>query len=565
MQTLPRFGKFVIVVLILAPLALFISLQLNLLPNPISPQPILHFYIVSFVSLVALIVAIFVLTGVGGMGDAQAILVGMAFVAMSAIFTTHGLYTPGIIFANTGLATGWSARLALFTGAVLLMFAVVDLSPRARQWVVRNRRLLWLLFALYYVGHLWISSNIPAWLQPIVSNPIFNGGLAALVVALFLIEAWRAWRQLFQRKGERLQLALSLGLPWLAMAQLSQAAAPTWAPSWWMYHFLMLIAFILCMIALVLDYEKVLNFDLSRYFVTISALIALPLAAGLGELGVRITGNEATRWPFVGSSVAAFFLFFVIILLVVRHGAGVLDQRAMAIQREEQWRSDFTNLLVHDLKTPLTAIRGNLDILLAGLRGPLPAEHRRHLERARQSGTELGAMIENLLDVERLESGALMLHAEQCDFSELLRSSVDAIREAAAISELTLDASIPDALPNLAVDESLLRRVVSNLLLNALKFAPVNGYVYLRASASPKNVMVAIIDNGPGVPAADRRRIFEKFQQGANSARGGAGLGLAFCKLAIEAHGGQIWVEDNPSGTTGSAFIFHLPTNGKAI
>lgn len=561
MLTLPRFGKPVIVLLILAPAALFAFLQLNPALNVPSPQPVLHFYIVSFVSLVALIVAVFVLTGVGGMGDAEATLVGIAFVAMSAIFTTHGLYTPGVIFTNTALATGWSARLALFMGALLLLFAVIDLPAQAEGWIVRNRRLLWLLFAVLYVGHLWISSNIPGWLLPIVSNTVFNAGLAALVVILFLVEAGRAWWQ-FQRQGDRLQLALALGLPWLAMAQVSQAAAQMWAPSWWMYHFLMLIAFALCMVALILDYEKVLNFDLSRYFVTISALIALPLAAALGELGVRITGNEATRWPFVGFSVLAFLVFFFMILLVVRHGASVLDQRALALQQEQRWRSDFTNLLVHDLKTPLTAMRGNLDILLAGLRGPLPEAQRRHLERARQSSLELGAMIENLLDVERLESGVLNVSHQPVDFAELLRSSVDSIREAAAISELTLDASIPDALPTLAADEGLLRRVVSNLLLNALKFAPAHGYVYLRASASPRNVMVAIIDNGPGVALADRERIFEKFQQASSTTRGGAGLGLTFCKLAIEAHGGEIWVEDNPSGSTGSAFIFQLPTNG---
>jgi signal transduction histidine kinase len=172
-------------------------------------------------------------------------------------------------------------------------------------------------------------------------------------------------------------------------------------------------------------------------------------------------------------------------------------------------------------------------------------------------------MIENLLDVERLESGALRLQAQPTDFSGLLKASVDSVRDVAALGELTLDASIPDTLPQMVVDASLLRRVVSNLLLNALKFAPANGYVYLRASASPRNVMVAVIDNGPGVPAADRKRIFEKFQQAGDNPRGGAGLGLTFCKLAVEAHGGEIWVEDNPSGTTGSAFIFHLPTNGR--
>jgi signal transduction histidine kinase len=561
MRTLPRLGVSLVVFLILAPVALFIFLQLTPSLNPISPQPVFHFYIVTFTSLVALIVAAFVLTGVGGVGDAESILVGMAFVAMAGIFAVHGLYTPGIIFGNTYEATGWSARMALMAGAVLLLFALADLSPRAERWIVHNRRVLWLGFALFYLSHLWIAADFPDWLEPLLTDRLLSVSFGVVVIIVFLVEAWRAWYQ-FQKRGGRLQLALALGLPWLAMAQLCQVAAPLWALSWWLYHFLMLMAFVICMLALVLDYEQVLNFDLSRYFVSLSALIAIPLATGLGELGVRVTGAESARWPLVGFSLAAFLMFFILVLLVVRHGAGILDQRADALRQEKQWRTDFTNLLVHDLKTPLTTIRGNLDILISGLRGPVPQEQKRHLERARQGGSELGSMIENLLDVERLESGALTVIPAPCDFAALLRSGVDAIREAAALNELTLDASIPDSLPVLNVDEGLIRRVVLNLLTNALKFAPTNGYIYLQASASPRNVMVAVIDNGPGVPKTDRQRIFEKFQQGQSASRTGAGLGLTFCKLAIEAHHGEVWVEDNPGGSTGSAFIFSLPADG---
>jgi signal transduction histidine kinase len=430
--------------------------------------------------------------------------------------------------------------------------------------VVRNRRLLWLLLVIFFLIHLWISAHFPDWLEPVIADQSTSVLVGIAVIALFAVEAWLAW-QLFRERGGRLQLALSLGLPWLAMAQLSQVVAPLWALSWWMYHFLMLMAFVICMIALVLDYEQVLRFDLNRYFVSLSVLIAVPLATGLGELVVRLTGSEAARWPLVGASIGAFLVFFIFVLLVVRHGAGVLDQRANALRQEKQWRVDFTNLLVHDLKSPLTAIRGNLDILISGLRGPLPNEQKRHLERARQSGSELGAMIENLLDVERLESGIMKVELGPCDVMELLKTSMDSLREVAALNEVTLDASLPDSLPTLNVDENLIRRVVLNLLTNALKFVPTNGgYVYLQASASPKNVMVAVIDNGMGVPKVERERIFEKFKQGQGATRGGAGLGLTFCKLAVEAHGGSIWVEDNPGGSTGSAFIFTLPANGQS-
>lgn len=563
MQKPSTASRALVAALIVVPVLLFVALQLVPGLNPVSPQPVFHFYIVTFTSLIALIVAAFVLTGVGSMGDAQSVFVGMAFVAMSGIFAVHGAYTPGVIFTNSGQTVGWSARLSLMMGALFLTFALLDLPARMQNWVVRNRKFIWLLLGILYMVHLWISADFPDWLSPVLTVRPLSIGLGVAVMAMFLGSAWTAWN-LFLTRGGRLPLALSLALPWLAMAQLSQVVAQTWALSWWLYHFLMLMAFTVCMMALVLEYEQVLNFDLNRYFISLSALIAMPLATAIGELAVRVTGTEMERWPLVGFSLLGFFAFFVLVLLVVRHGVGILDERTEALRQEKQWRADFTNLLVHDLKSPLTAVRGNLDMVISGLRGPLPAEQKHHLERARASGQELSAMIENLLDVERLENGVLKVEATPCNLGDVLNGCVDSVKDVAALNQVTLDTSIPESLPNMKLDEQLVRRIVLNLLSNALKFTPTHGYVYLRASSSDRDAMVAVIDNGPGVPSGEADHIFEKFRQAKNTVRGGAGLGLTFCKLAVEAHGGRIWVEDNPGGGSGSAFIFTLPLrNGR--
>ncbi len=560
MTALSRSQRTAFAALITLPLIIFIALRLNPAWDPSPALPVFHFYIVTFTSLIALVVASFVLLGIGTTGDVQATFVSMAFVAMSSIFMTHGAFTPGIANQNeyAGLAVGWAGRLALLSGAVLLALALADLPPRTQRWVLTHRAALWLVLAILFAAHLWISFDFPEWLEKIITTPLLSGLLALLITGVFMWAAFRAW-SLYKQHGGTLPLALSFGLPWLALAQISQYAAPVWALSWWLYHVLMLLAFSLAMIALVAEYEQILDFKLTRYFTSLSIIAAVVLAAGLGEVAVRLTGTEAARWPLVSLSLIAFLVFFLIVYLVVRHGAGILDQRAEALRREKQWRTDFTNLLVHDLKSPITSIRGSLQLLDGMAKDSLAADQRRYVLRAESSSREMLSMIDNLLDVERMEAGAIRFNPAFFDISQTLRDSAEGLKDAAALYQVKIDMSIPSDLPLIEADQALVKRMVQNLLSNALKFTPSNGYVYLRAGLRDSTLTISVVDNGPGIPPEDRERVFEKFQQGQGADRGGAGLGLTFCKLAVEAHGGRIWVEDNPGGGSGSAFIFTLP------
>ncbi len=565
MSSLNRFQSGLLSLLVISPLVVFIILQLTPALNPATSVPVFHFYIVTFTSLIALVVASFVLIGIGTSGDPQATFVAMAFVAMSGIFMTHGALTPGIAFQNeySNAATGWAARLSLLAGGILLAVALADLPPQTERWISANRRVLWLALAVLFMIHLWISFDFPDWLQQAIRNPLLSGLLALIMSVLFMWTAFRAWR-LFQRNQRALPLALTIGLPWLALAQLSQYAARLWALSWWLYHVMMLLAFGLAMVALVIEYEQIMDFKLTRYFTSLSIIVAALLAMGLGEISVQLTGIEAARWPLVAFSLVAFLVFFLVVFLVVRHGSTILDDRAAALRREKQWRTDFTNLLVHDLKSPLASIRGSLGLLAATNQGDVAAEQTRYVRRAEQASRDMLSMIDNLLDVERLEGGALQYNPALFDLAPLLTECVDGVRDAALMNQITLNSSIPAGLPLVEADQNLIRRVVQNLLSNSLKFTPANGYVYLRVSAGDSTLMVSVTDNGPGIPVFDRDRIFDKFQQGKGSERGGAGLGLTFCKLAVEAHQGRIWVEDNPGGGAGSAFIFTLPVTRAA-
>ena len=543
------------------PVVVFIVLLVNPAWDPAPSLPVFHFYIVTFTSLIALVVASFVLAGIGTTGSVQSTFVAMSFIAMSGVFLTHGVLTPGIAFNHEHIftAVGWAARLSLLVGGVLLAISLADLPPQAQRWVAVNRRILWILLALGLLLHVYISFDFPIWLEQIVQNQFLSGALAIANILILMWSALRAYR-LYNQTGASLPLALSIGLPWLALAQLSQYAAPLWALSWWMYHLMMLMAFSLAMIALVAEYEQILDFKLTRYYVSLSIIAAAVLAGAMAEFAVQLTGGvEALRWPLIAVSLAAFALFFLIVYLVVRHGSGILDQRANALRREKQWRTDFTNLLVHDLKSPIASVRGSLQMLVLTDKGELAAEQRRFIQRADQSSREIVGMVDNLLDVERLEGGAIPFSPGFVDLASILRESADSIRDAATVNLVSLNVTIPDTLPLVEADQNLIRRVTLNLLANALKFAPANGYIYLLASATKSMLTVSVTDNGPGIPVADRERIFDKFVQGQGADRGGAGLGLTFCKLALDLHRGRVWVEDNPSGGAGSTFVYTLP------
>lgn len=220
----------------------------------------------------------------------------------------------------------------------------------------------------------------------------------------------------------------------------------------------------------------------------------------------------------------------------------------------ERLRDGLVHMLVHDLRSPLTGIRMGLESA-RGLLPPGDPTLASMVGAALASANSMTEMITQLLDVSRLEAGQMPLHRTAGDLVALARSAQDLLRTQAETRRLRLtpaEAIIANYDPN------LLRRVLNNLLGNALKFTLPNGEVSLGISREAGQVRVTVADNGPGIPPAFHQKIFTLFGQVESRKSGvGTGLGLAFCKLAVEAHGGRIGVESVPG--QGSTFWFTLP------
>jgi two-component system, sensor histidine kinase and response regulator len=223
------------------------------------------------------------------------------------------------------------------------------------------------------------------------------------------------------------------------------------------------------------------------------------------------------------------------------------------LQEVEKLREDMRNMIVHDLRTPLTSLIVGIEML--GKVGTLNETQQPMMSIAVGGGKTLLGMINDLLDVEKMESGSTQLHHEQLSATALIEGAVAQVASLAADGETTLVTDVPGDLPLFRGDQNKLSRTLVNLIANAIKFAR-RGTVTVSASHDGANIRFAVRDTGEGIPVESFGRIFEKFGQ-LDSNRVGTGLGLAFCKLAVEAHGGSIDVESTVGA--GSVFSFTIP------
>lgn len=223
-------------------------------------------------------------------------------------------------------------------------------------------------------------------------------------------------------------------------------------------------------------------------------------------------------------------------------------------------KDDLTNMIVHDLRTPLTS-------LLTGLQTLEPSENlvgveREILDLSIAGGHKLLGMINDLLDVSKMEDGSMTLELSLVALPELVADAVQQVKWISDEKRLTVCVQFAPEISLLRADDDKLKRVMVNLLGNAVKFTPQGGAVTVTASAVPREdaIVVGVRDTGEGIPEEAFGRIFEKFGQVETRKAGkkmSTGLGLTFCKLVVEAHGGRIWVESEPG--QGSTFYFTLP------
>jgi signal transduction histidine kinase len=277
----------------------------------------------------------------------------------------------------------------------------------------------------------------------------------------------------------------------------------------------------------------------------------------LGELADKVKafevgGADYITKPFQIEEVLAR----VRVHMALRKAQVELAQNYDRLRSLEQLRDELIHMVVHDMRSPLTVVLAQLQFIHDDISGVVAEPVMKDLDAAIQAAGVINRMANDLLDVSRMEEGKLPLNRQATDLAQLARAVQTAI--SGWQRGRTMDVDAPGPVPA-DCDPEIVRRVLENLVSNAIKHTPEDGTITIALTpGSPSRV--AVMDRGPGVPAQARDRIFEKFGTLAtrqSQTYHSAGLGLAFCKLAVEAHGGRIGIDDRDGG--GSVFWFELP------
>ena len=236
-----------------------------------------------------------------------------------------------------------------------------------------------------------------------------------------------------------------------------------------------------------------------------------------------------------------------------------IEEKGRQLEAASRHKSEFLANMSHELRTPLNAILGYTELILDNIYGEVPGKVREVLERLDKSGRHLLSLINDVLDLSKIEAGQLTLTLNDYSMKEVVQTVFTAVEPLASEKKLAVKVSVPPDLPIGRGDERRIAQVLMNLVGNAIKFTEM-GEVRIQAVASDGKFTVSVADTGPGIAEADQQRIFEEFQQvdsSSSRAKGGTGLGLAIAKRIVEMHGGRIWVESSPG--KGATFAFALP------
>ncbi len=278
------------------------------------------------------------------------------------------------------------------------------------------------------------------------------------------------------------------------------------------------------------------------------------------QTGTAFRRNDDIVWRRDGTPLPVDYTCAPIQAGVSVRGAVVAFSDIMERKELETLRDDLNGMIVHDLRTPMTSLLTGLQTL--AMIGRLDERQQEFLEIAVQGGQTLLDMVNDLLDISKMEAGSLKLRPEAVNPADLLALAMRHVAPLAGQNGLKIARNIAPALPTLTADGDLVRRALVNLLGNAVKFTPRGGIVTVAAfhDEAEKAVVFAVGDTGEGIPAHALQRIFDKFGQVETRKSGhkmSTGLGLTFCKLVAEAHGGRIWVESKLG--KGSRFLFTIP------
>jgi signal transduction histidine kinase len=233
-----------------------------------------------------------------------------------------------------------------------------------------------------------------------------------------------------------------------------------------------------------------------------------------------------------------------------------IKQRHDDLQSALQLRQDLSNMIVHDIRSPVSTILIYCDLLEHQMGSDMD-----QVQAIRGEAQRLSSFLTDMLMMARMEHGRLMLARKKVDMNKLATAVYESYRPMADLKQIDFQMQLPESSPAIAVDENLWRRVMDNLVSNAVKFSPTKGQITLRledAENAGSSMRLQVIDQGPGIPVEHRDTIFDKFKIVASGRRDvkQVGLGLAFCKMVVDAHKGKIYME--PNAPKGSVFIVEM-------
>jgi signal transduction histidine kinase len=294
------------------------------------------------------------------------------------------------------------------------------------------------------------------------------------------------------------------------------------------------------------------------------SMLGVPLLRDGTSIGVVILVRKVAR-PFSEKQIRLVTTFAdqaVIAIETVRLFDEIQD-KSRQLAEASQHKSQFLANMSHELRTPLNAILGYTELVLDSVYGDMPEKARAVLDRVQRNGRHLLGLINEVLDLSKIEAGQFILALADYSLKNVVETVYTAVEQLAKEKKLAFVINVAPDLPTGHGDERRLTQVLLNLAGNAIKFTD-NGEVAIKASAANGSFEVAVRDTGPGISAADQAKLFQEFQQADNSItrkKGGTGLGLAISKRIIEMHGGGIWVESVVG--RGSTFAFMLPVTVK--
>jgi signal transduction histidine kinase len=320
--------------------------------------------------------------------------------------------------------------------------------------------------------------------------------------------------------------------------------------------------------------------DVACALLDVKHFVITPILAQSKALGVLMTGNQSESFTVgegdeeiisiladqVGHAIENARLFEEVynsrqmLEVKVQQRTKELSSALDEVQKISKMKSEFISAVSHELRTPLTSIKGYASLLIAGKLGEIPVKVKERLEKINSHTDNLVQLINNLLDISRIESGHTEMKFLEHDIPSIVQNVVDLLTPQTKEKNINLLTQFPEGLPNIRMDTDQIERVFINLINNALKFTPENGTITVKAICDQRKITISVSDTGIGIKEENIPKLFTEFyrvENEINQTVKGAGLGLALVKKIILAHGGQIWVTSQQNH--GTTFFFTFP------